>query len=149
METPADDARASPAGASQPPALTRAWAQRLLAVEAASGSASDRDAREVVLVCEKLRFSLTQSVGADGFATLLRRALALARSDIPLLRTVKVTADGRLEGIEEFAAAVPGDGVEAATAIATHFLSLLVTFVGVSLTLRLLHEAWPDASLDE
>jgi len=26
---------------------------------------------------------------------------------------------------------------------------LLVTFVGVSLTLRLLHEAWPDASLDE
>jgi hypothetical protein len=149
METPADDAGAVPAGASQQPALTRAWAQRLLAAEAASRSTPDRDAREVVLVCEKLRISLAQSVGADGFTALLRRALALARSDIPSLRTVKVAADGRLEGLDEFAAAVPGDGVEAATAIATHLLSLLVTFIGVSLTLRLLHEAWPSTSLDE
>ena len=97
-------------------------------------------------VCEKLRISLTRFVGADGFTALLRRALALARADVPSLQTVKVTADGRLEGLEEFAADSENAGVEAATAITAHLLGLLVTFIGEPLTLRLVREAWPDVA---
>ena len=40
-------------------------------------------------------------------------------------------------------------GGEAAVAITAHLLGLLVTFIGEPLTLRLVREAWPDASLDE
>ena len=67
---------------------------------------------------------------------------------VPSLQTVRVTAAGRLEGIEEFASDRE-KGVEGATAIAEHLLGLLVTFIGVSLTRRLVRDAWPDASLDE
>jgi hypothetical protein len=127
------------------PASLRAWAQRLLAVEAENQSASKMRGHEVVRVCEKLRISLAQFVGEDGFTALLRRAVALARADAPSLQTVKVTADGRLEGIEEFAAGAQQD-VEAATAITAQVLSLLVTFIGESITLRLLRDAWPETS---
>jgi len=130
---------------STPSALIRAWAQRLLAAEAANQSAPDAHSRTVVRICEKLRIALTQFVGADGFTALLRRALALAGADVPLLKTVKVTSDGRLEGIEEVAADANKD-VEAAIAITAHLLGLLFTFIGESLTLRLLRDAFPDAS---
>ena len=128
-----------------PSASIRAWAQRLLAAEAANQSASHAHAHEVVRICEKLRISLSQFVGADGFAALLRRALALARTDVSSLETVKVTADGRLEGIEEVAANANED-VDAAIAITAHLLALLVTFIGESLTLRLMRETFADVS---
>ena len=78
----------------------RAWARRLLAVEAANRSTSDAQLHEAVRVSEKLRISLAQFVGADGFTALLRRALVLARADVPSLQSAKVTPDGRLEGIQ-------------------------------------------------
>lgn len=124
------------------------WAQRLLAAEAANPSAPDAQADEALRISEKLRISLIRFVGADGFTALLRRALVLARADIPWLEAVKVTLDGRLEGIGEFPAEA-GTGVEAVTAITQHMLDLLVNFIGESLTLRLLRDAWPDASLEE
>jgi hypothetical protein len=123
----------------------RAWAQRLLAVEAENRSASEAHGYAVVRVCETLRISLTEFVGADGFTALLRRALALARVDVPSLKTAKVTADGRLEGIGEFAADARTD-VEAAIAITARLLGLLVTFIGESLTLRLMRNAFPESS---
>jgi hypothetical protein len=128
-----------------PPASIRAWAQRLLAVEAANKSASDVDGHEVLRVFEKLRLSLTQFVGADGFTALMRRALALARAEVPSLQTAKVTAEGRQEGIEKHAVDAKDD-VEAATAITAHLLGLLVTFIGEPLTLRLMRDVWPDES---
>lgn len=93
-----------------------------------------------VRVADKLRVSLTRFVGQDGFTALQRRAVALARADVPSLRTVKVTAEGRLEGIEE----VDNSG-EAASAITSRLLGLFVTFIGEPLTLSLLREAFPDA----
>ena len=125
----------------------RDLARRLLALEAAS--ATTTDAHEAVRVCEKLRVSLTRFAGADGFKTLLRRALALAQSDVPSLQNVKITADSRLEGLEAIGSAAGNAAKEAATAIIAHLLGLLVTFIGEPLTLRLVREAWPDASLDE
>lgn len=124
----------------------RDLARRLLALEAASQSATDTHAHEAERVFEKLRISLTRFAGADGFTALSRRALALARADVPSLQSVKVDADGRLKGLEEVAA---DTAIEATTAITAHLLGLLATFIGEPLTLRLVREAWPDSSLDE
>lgn len=131
----------------RPSPSLRKLARRLLALEATSESAgSDARAHEAVRVCDKLRVSLTRFAGADGFASLLRRAFALARAEVPSLDRVKIRPDCSIEGLEEL---THNDGTEAAVAITAHLLGLLVTFIGQPLTLRLVREAWPDASLDE
>ena len=124
-------------------------ARRLLALEAKNPTATDTQGDKAVRVCEKLRMSLTRFAGADGFTALLGRALALARADDPSLQTVKVTADGCLEGFDQFAADNTNVDAEAAIAIITHLLGLLATFIGEPFTLRLVREAWPEASLHE
>ena len=121
-------------------------ARRLLA---ASKTASGPHVHEAVLVNEKLRITLTQFAGADGFASLMRRALALASAEVPSLECIKVGADGRLEGFEQLATDAKSEGGEAAVAITAQMLTLLVTFIGEPLTLRLVLLAWPDTSLDE
>ena len=112
---------------------------------AVSQTASDPHVLEAAVVIEKLRISLTRFAGAEGFASLLRRALTLASADVSSLHRVKVGADGRLEGIEQLAA----ETGEAVVAVAAHLLDLLATFIGEPLTLRLAREAWADTSLDE
>jgi hypothetical protein len=127
-----------------PSPAVRKLARRLLALEATSESAgSDAHSHEAVRVCEKLRVSLTRFAGADGFASLLRRALALARAEVPSLDQVKIRPDCSIEELAR------NDRTEAGAALTAHLLGLLVTFVGQSLTLRLVRETWPDASLDE
>ena len=131
-----------------PSASVRGMARRLLALEAASARASDPHAHEAVRVCEKLRISLTRFAGADGFISLLQRALALARAEVPAAHSIAVKADCSLEGLERIAVDSGAAAAEVAVAITAHLLGLLVTFIGELLTLRLLREAWPDASLD-
>ena len=127
----------------------RDLAQRLRAVEAASQSASDAHVPAAVRVCEKLRISLTRFFGADGFTSLMRRAVAVAQAEVPSLHNIEVKPDGSLQGFEELAAD-PGNGeAEVTFAITAQLLALLVTFIGKPLTLRLVREAWSDASLDE
>lgn len=120
----------------------RALAHRLLALEGRPQSATDEPADEAVRVFGRLRIALARFAGPDGFISLLRRALALARVNDPALQQVSVNADGSLAGLEQLSG-------EAAIAIITQLLGLLVTFVGESLTLRLVRDAWPDASLDD
>jgi len=121
----------------------------LLAEEAASQSAAGSRVHEAVRVCEKLRFSITRIAGADGFTALLRRALALARAEVPALHSITEKADGSLEGLDKLAAEARDVAVDAGVAITAHLLGLLVTFIGEPLTARLVREAWPDASLGE
>ena len=139
----------------------RDLARRLLAVEAASPSATGAHVHEAVRVCEKLQISLTRFAGSDGFTSLLRRALALARAEVPAAHRLTVRADCSMEGLEDLTAGAMksggeadggsggDDGAEAVAAITAHLLELLVTFIGQPLTLRLVRESWPDASLDE
>jgi hypothetical protein len=126
-----------------PSPATRGWALRLLTAEAASKSASEADCASVLRLLEMLRVALTQFVGADGFTALLRRALALARSDFPSLQSAKVTPVGRLEGVEAIINA--NTDPEVAIAITAHLLGLLVTFIGEPLTLRLMQNVWPES----
>ena len=129
-------------------ASMRGLARRLLAIESASQSAADSHIHEGVRVCEKLQISVTRFAGSDGFASLLGRALALARAGNPSLQAVKLKPDGTLDGCEALAIAATNGESEAAIAIIAHFLGLLETFVGEPFTLRLVRQAWPDASLD-
>ncbi|CAN5491222.1 hypothetical protein BH09PLA1_BH09PLA1_02540 [soil metagenome] len=131
-----------------PSASFRDLAQRLLAIEAASNRDADPQVHEAVRVCEKLQVSLTRFAGADGFTSLLRRALALARAEVPAMRTVEFKPDCALEGIGTLAADTTNGGADAPVGIIAHLLGLLVTFIGEPITLRLVREAWPDTSLD-
>lgn len=130
-----------------PPDSIRHLARRLLATEAALGSAADAPVHEVVRVSEKLRISLTRFAGSEGFVALLRRALVLAGAEVPSLRTVKVVGEGRLEGLDDLLA--EAGNAEAATAIIAHLLGLLVIFIGEHFTVRMVRETWPDAALDD
>ena len=127
-----------------PSPSARDWARRLLAAEAADQAVSGALGGAV---CEKLRTALGKLAGPEGTAALLRRALALARLEVPALETVNVTTDGRLQGLEKVADGHHCD--EAAGEIVAHLLHLLDTFIGRSLTLRLVRNAWPDATLED
>ena len=91
------------------------------------------------------RESLIRFAGIEGFASLLRRAVALARDEVPSLHGIQVARDGRLEGFDSSAHDASGD--EAAVVITAHLVSLLVSFIGEPLTMRLVLEAWPGTSL--
>ena len=127
----------------------RDLAQRLVALEAARESATGAHVHEAVRVCDKLRISLSRFAGTDGFTSLLGRALVMARADVPSLQTVKLKPNCSVEELGMLAADATNAGPEAAIAIIAHLLGLLETFIGKPLTLRLMREAWPDASLDE
>src|SRR6476660_2339757 len=127
----------------------RGLARRLLAAEALLPPASHQHLHEAVRVCDKLRVSLTRFAGADGFASLLARSLALARVEVPSLNRISVKPDCSMDGLEALAADEADGGVEATVALAAHLLGLLVTFIGKPLTLRLVRERWPDAALDD
>jgi hypothetical protein len=128
-------------------ASTRGLARRLLAVEAASQSATGAHVHDGVRVCEKLQVSVTRFAGSAGFTSLLRRALALARAEVPSLQSIKIKPDGSLEGCEALAVEAANSGPEGVAAIIAHLLGLLETFIGEPFTLRLVREIWPDASL--
>jgi hypothetical protein len=118
-------------------------------VEAASQAGANSRMHEAVRVCEKLRVCLIRFAGADGFTALLRRALALARAEVPALHGITEQADGSMEGLEELAADAPDAGIDAAVAITAHLLGLLVILIGEPLTVRLVGEAWPNTSWDK
>ncbi len=123
----------------------RDLARRLLAAcQTASGSHVD----EAAVVVEKLRLALVKFAGTDGFISLMRRALVLARTDVPALKFVKLDADGRLEGLEQIVADQPTED-EAVVTLISHLLGLLVTFIGEPLTVGLVRAAWPDTSLKD
>jgi hypothetical protein len=131
-----------------PSASMRGVALRLLAVERSQQPASDQHLYEAVRVCDKLRLSLTRFAGADGFASLLRRSLALARIEVPSLNRITINPDCSMDGLVALAADEADGGAEAAVALSAHLLGLLVTFIGEPLTLRLVRESWPDTSFD-
>ncbi len=125
-------------------------ARRLLAFEAAHDNSSDARVEVAVQVIEELRMQLIRLTGVDGFRSLLSRALTLAKAEVPSLKMVQVGVDGSLKGFDGIEQSQePGTGVQARIVIVSHLLELLVTFIGEPLTLRLVRDKWPDASLDE
>ncbi len=96
-------------------------------------------------VCENLRRPLTTLAGAAGFHSLLSRALTLAKHDAPSLQSLRVNSDGSLN-----VAQVSQEKYDDADGLilVAYLIALLFTFVGETLTLRLLHEVWPHGSFN-
>jgi hypothetical protein len=125
----------------------RSWARNVLDAESALASSGAAEKEVAMRVCEKLQDSLRRFVGPDGVTALTRRAVAMARNERAALSSLKVARDGRVEGWDTLAAT--GHSAEAAMEIVSHLLWLLVTFIGESLTLRLVRDVWPDTKLDD
>ena len=126
----------------------RRFAQRLLAEEAALGRASGANGPVVLRVCEKLRRPLMTLAGSAGFNSLLFRALTLAQKQAPILRDVKVGADGLLKGLGDIARDPQNHLAEAEMLLLAEKIGLLFIFIGQALTLRLTNDIWPNASFD-
>ena len=116
---------------------TRELAERLLAYELAEAETLTAGTDAVSRVCDKLRRPLTTLAGAAGFRSLLARALTLAKQESPVLGAWEVQADGSLEGLN-------GDAAPSGAVLIAHLIGLMMTFIGDSLTLRLLHDVWID-----
>ena len=125
----------------------QALARQLLAFEATRDHSSEARADVAAQVIEELCLRLIRLAGVDGFRSLLSRALTLAKAEAPSLNMAHVSADGSVEGFDGIEEA--GAATQAGTVLVAHLLELLVTFIGAPLTLRLVHDKWPDASMDK
>jgi hypothetical protein len=121
-------------------------ARRLLAFEATHSDSSNAGMSMATQVILELRAHLIRLTGVEGFRSLLSRALTLAKAEVPSLSMVQVRPDGSLEGFEQSEEA--GAAGQAGLVLVAHLLELLVTFIGAPLTLRLVRDKWPDASMD-
>ncbi len=130
----------------------RGFAERLFANEAAAATPSQASVPVAFRVCEKLRRPLTTLAGAAGFQSLLLRALTLAKREAPGLSSVQVNAVGLLESFgvdaDEVEPELDKHDAEEGMVLVAHLLGLLFTFIGETLTLRLMHDVWPDASFN-
>ena len=127
----------------------RELARQLLAVEAAHANGDDTPVDAAVRVCQKLQVPLSRLTGPVGFSSLFSRALALAKTEVPLLGGTQVRPDGSLAGFDAIEHGQAAGAFEKGrVALVAHLLGLLATFIGEPLTPRLACDAWPDASID-
>jgi hypothetical protein len=127
------------------PSQTRDLAERLIANEGAAGNISEPMEFAAFRVCETLRRPVCALAGVPGFRSLLSRALTLARAEAPILSAVRVAADGSLEGLDELGRQIDKDQVrEGGVILIAQLLGLLLTFIGETMTSRLVtSEALP------
>ena len=128
----------------------RNFATRLITLESSGPSSSGRKPLTAFPVPEQLRPMLSRLMGNTGFRTLLARALTLAAMETPWLSTVKVNAEGSLDGWEELHAQLgPAKFLEGRVVLLAHLLGLLEAFIGEDLTVRLVSDVWPKLSLED
>jgi hypothetical protein len=123
----------------------RELAQWLWAYEVATDNPSEANSSAGLRVFEKLRRLLSTLVGSSGFRSLLDRALTLAKAKDPHLSVAEIKPDGSLEGLSDLGK----QGHAAEVMLIAQLLGLLVTFIGHSLMLSLLVDAWPDLLIFE
>lgn len=122
-----------------PSPSVRALAQRLLAHESTSRNPPQSHIPALLCVIEKLRRPLSMLAGSSGFASLLARALTLAKADTPRLGALEVKQDGSLEGFDS-----ADEDTESCIILIAQLLELLVTFIGEPLVFSLVLDSWPD-----
>jgi hypothetical protein len=132
---------------------TRDLARLLLAYEAVATQTSEPMEATTLRVYEKLRQSLGEFVGVAGFQSLAFRALTQAKSEAPILWSVRVEPDGSIQGLGEVVpqpvevepqlGSANDQASEGGVALIARLLGLLRIFLGEALTLSLLRNAWP------
>jgi hypothetical protein len=128
----------------------REFAERLIAYEMRETNSSATETPVVFRICGAVHPHLSMLMGRTGFHALLSRALALARAEVPRLSAVQVQADGALAGVDEPGTPVrPGELAEGSVVLLAQLLGLLEAFIGERLTLQMLHDVWPNLTLNE
>jgi len=131
---------------------TAALARRLVMDEARGLDRSEAVAEAGERAWERLRLRLIVLIGPEGCDALFARALALSRSDYPMLAGVHYEAasgyglTGLRESAREYA---PTDVLDALVTATAHFLAVLARLIGADLVLRLVREAWPKLPPEE
>ncbi len=121
------------------------FARRLLVCEVGPSQPADPKDSAAFRVCGKLRGPLGKLMGVAGFRSLLSRALVLAIAKTPWLAALQIKTDGSLEGFHEATVKLDSPGTaEGEIVLVAQLLGLLVTFIGAALTVRLLHDIWPE-----
>jgi hypothetical protein len=132
------------------PTTLQRFADRIIAAETAGVVQSDAQGQGAFLVCDKLRPHLSVLMGTGGFRALFGRALALAAAEIPWLKKLQLQADGSLTGLDDLAAQLDSRQVaEGGSVLLVSLLGLLAAFVGESVTLRVVSQAWPKVRVDD
>ena len=139
-----------PAGVDAVPAPNEMSSQ--LDVLARAIIASEREtnaagARAVEVAFRKLHEAMVSLVGTAGYAALLRRAIHLTKPKHDWLAQLVIASPFVLERLDEQAVVVgESRALEGGAALLSTFLQLLCTFIGEPLTLRQVHQVWPDIS---
>lgn len=128
----------------------RSITEQIISEEFMADRHGDTRTQAALRVCEKLRRSLSVLTGMAGFRSVLARALVLARAEVPWLEELRLAPDGSLEmppGLE--ARVGPKEAERGGVVLIGSLLELLVTFIGRTLTVRLVQDVWPKAALGE
>jgi hypothetical protein len=121
---------------------TRILAKQLLALERDEAVSDMSDVHAIRCVCDKLRRPLATLAGAAGFRSLLERALTLSKQECQVLDAWGVEPDGSLRGLD-------GETAQWGAVLIAQLIGLMTTFIGESLTLQLLQNAWPNLPCSE
>jgi hypothetical protein len=102
------------------------------------------------MAVDRLRPYLSTLMGRSGFQALLARALVLASAEVPWLTAVQAITDGELDGLTVARGAIDADDFsDGEVAVLAQILRLLVAFIGLALTLRLISQLWPELSFKD
>jgi hypothetical protein len=127
----------------------RELARQLIGFESRGAKSSEPARPAAALVCEKLRPILATLIGNGGFRGLLSRAVALASAEVPWLNGVHVMSDGVLEGLDPLSKQIePRKFADGSIVLVAQLLGLLNAFIGETLTVRFVQEAWPKISIN-
>lgn len=122
----------------------RTLAKRLKAFDTRTRTSGAVDDVALFGTIDTLRSHLSMLMGQGGFQALLARALVLASAEIPWLNAVRVGADGDLEGLAVAQTTSDANLSEGEVLLLAQLLSLLVAFIGIALTLRVINQIWPQ-----
>jgi hypothetical protein len=123
-------------------------ARRLIELKAQGEQGDEAGIGIPLRAVEALRLPLTTLSGAEGFRSLLSRALALARPGAPALAFLRVHADGSLDGAHTIPPEMADDAAAAGAALMAELIALLISFIGEPLTFQVLRLEWPEAALE-
>ena len=143
-------------------AALRQLASKVLAQHPGSAAGAEALAAAARRAYDDLTRVSAPLIGQVGVETLLGRALHLAQREYPWLAQTRGDIPASIERTpatpptayaeEPFAQVLfclerqnPAVATEAAGAVFAIFMGLLMTFIGESLTTRLLRKAWPEA----
>jgi hypothetical protein len=128
------------------PWSARLLAERIVADEEARVGSAGEAVSAVKAIHEKLAWVVSSVVGDAGFVGMFARTLRKIRSAHPCLAGLTSTEADPIEGLWRcLEGQDPATVRTVAVALLDGFLTLLSTFIGDELTLRLFLSTWPGA----